>query len=335
MTVYIKKISLAILIIILFSAESIYAEPLAKPIDTKNTFVLYISHLFMPAEGSSAPENGKNDISVNVIQSNTIFDMYHFEEHGKQGIYDLETTSVYMNYIRRIDERTFIKAVLPYYYYSGGFMDESIENFHNAFSGGGLRNGGREYTEDNEIHIQYQTAEGGPDINRSFQGMGDPSFFIKRILSGGSTGITGSLGIKPGIGNKAFINSNTTDLGINLNADYTSGRFYFYGMAGCSWFFGDGNFKKELEQTRDYMLSSAVGAGVTFFGSLYFSIQFYLHNSLYETDIEKVDYVTIINSYSVRWRTSEQMLLQFSFDEDPVTYAGADIAFSLRCEYTF
>lgn len=335
MAVYIKKISLAIVIVLVLSAESIYAESLAKPIDTKNTFILYLSHLFMPAEGSSAPENGDNDISVNVIESNTIFDMYHFAEQGKQGIYDLETTSVYLNYIRRIDERTFVKAVLPYYYHSGGFMDESIENFHNAFPGGGLKNGGREYTEDNEIHIQYQTAEGGPDINGSFQGMGDPSFFIKRILSDSGPGITFVAGIKPGIGNEAFINSNTTDLGINLNADYAAGRFYFYGMAGCSWFFGDGFYKKELEQTRDCMLSSAAGAGVTFFGSLYFSIQFYIHNSLYETEIDKIDYVTIINSYTLRWRMNEQLLLQFSFDEDPITYASADIAFSLRCEYTF
>jgi len=331
----IKKKILIIFLVFFLPWESIYAEPLAKPIDTKNTFILYISHLFMPVEGSFTLENGTYDISVNVIESNTIFDMYHFAEHGKQGIYDLETTSVYLNFTKKIGEQTSLKAVLPYYYHSGGFMDESIESFHKAFPNGGLQNGGREYGGDNEIHIQYQTADGGPNINKSFQGAGDPSFFMKSILFDSNPGITCSIGIKPGIGNKAFINSNTTDFGINLNADYTAGRFYFYGMAGGSYFYGDGFYKDELEQSRNYLLCSALGLGGTFFDSLYFSIQFYLHNSIYETEIEKIDYVTIINSYSVRWQMNKQLLLQFSFDEDPITYASADIAFSLRCEYSF
>jgi len=331
----IKKILPAAFFIVFILWQSVNAEPLVKPVDTKNTFILYISHLFLPAEGSSTPENGTNDFSINIIQSNTIFDIYHFEEHGKQGTFDLETTAVYFNYIRQIDERTAVKAVLPFYYHGGGFMDEYIESFHKAFPGDGLKNGGREYGGDNEIHIRYQAAGGGPDINESFYGTGDPSFFIKRILIHSNPGITGSLGIKPQTGNKAFINSNTTDLGINLNADYSAGIFYFYGMAGYSYFYGEGFYKDELEQSRDYMLSSALGAGIALFDSLYFSIQFYCHSSLYETEIEKIDYVTIINSYSVRWQMSEQFVLQFCFDEDPVTYAGSDIAFSLRCEYTF
>ena len=325
----------AVIIIFFIPMKYIYTEPLVKPLDTRNTHIFYISHLFMPVNGSENPEAGSNDLTLNVIESSTIIDKYQFQEKGKQGIIDLETTSLLLNYIRQIDSRTGFKAVVPFYYHGGGFMDHYIERFHKAFPGNGLKNGGREYGGDNEIHIQYQTASGGPDINKSFYGIGDPSLFIKRVLIAGDPGIICSLGIKPEIGEKAFINSGTTDLGISFTADYRPGIFYLYAMAGCSYFFGEGIYNSELEQSRNYMLCSAVGGGVRFFDTFYFSVQFYIHNSLYDTGIKKIDYPTVINSYSLRWEAAKQMTLQFNLDEDPFTYAGTDIAFSLRCEYTF
>jgi len=323
------------LIFFLFPWVSLAAEPLAKPIDTKNTMVLYISHLFIPVEGSSNLKNGSNDLSINIMQSNTNFDIYHFEEHGKQGNFDLETTSVLLNYVRKIDNLTELKILLPFYYHGAGFMDHYIESFHKAFPDGGLKNGGREFAGDNEIHIQYQTANGGPDINKSFYGIGDPSFFVKRIILQDNPGIALSLGVKPVIGDRAFINSGTTDAGVSLNADYHYKLFYFYAMTGYSLFYGDGIFKEELDQYRDYMFSGAAGCGVTLFNSFYLSVQLYGHSSLYKTGIEKIDYMTIINSYSLRWQTNDQMVIQFSIDEDLITYATADINLSLRCGYTF
>jgi len=311
------------------------AETAAGPIGTKNTHILYISHLFMPAEDSFIDENRSNNTGLNIIKSNTIFDIYHFLEHGKNGKFDVETTSLIFHYARKIDNSTELKMELPFYYHGGGFMDHYIESFHKAFPGSGLKNGGREYGGDNEIHIQYQMDHGGPDINDPFYGIGDPSLFIKRVLYHSNPGITLSLGVKPKGGNKAFINSGTTDVGFTANADYSTGMFYLYGMAGYSYFYGDGIYKKELDQFRDYMFSSAAGAGITPIDSLYFSIQFYCHSSLYKTGIEKIDYVTIINSYSMRWQMNEQTVLQFSIEEDPITYATADIAFSFKGEYSF
>ena len=333
-----KKIIInRLLIVLLFLFESailLNAETLVKPVDTQNTLFLYIHHLFIPVEGSSSPDSS-NDLAVDIVKSNTIFDKYHFIEKGKQGVFDLETTAVYCSYIKRIDAYTEIKTRIPFIYNDGGFMDHTIESFHKAFPGNGLKNGGREYSADNEMHIQYQSEKGGPDINESFYGIGDPSFFLKRILYKNNPGITCSMGIKPEIGGQAFINSGTSDFGLSLNADYKTGLFYFYAMTGYSYFYGKGFYYDELEQCRDYMLSSAIGAGVTFCDSLYFSIQFYLHSSLYETEIEKIDNLTIINSYSVRWKLNDRFILQFCTDEDTFTYAGVDIAFSLRGEYSF
>ena len=330
-----KTYIISILLCFIFLWQTADAEIPARPIETKNTHILYISHLFMPAEASFIDENRSNNTGLSIIKSNTIFDIYHFLEHGKKGKFDVETTSLIFHYTRKIDDLTEFKILLPFYPHGGGFMDHYIESFHKAFPGSGLENGGREYGGDNEIHIQYQMDHGGPDINDPFYGIGDPSFFIKRILYHDNPGVTLSLGAKPQAGNKAFINSGTTDLGFTINADYSTGMFYLYGMAGVSYFYGDGIYKEELDQFRDYMFSSALGAGFTPLDSLYFSIQFYCHSSLYNTGIEKIDYVTIINSYSVRWQMNEQIVLQFSIEEDPITYATADIAFSFKGEYSF
>jgi len=307
----------------------------AKTIENRNTHILYLSHLFMPAEDSFIDESRFNNAGMSLIQSNTICDIYHFLVNGKDGKFDVETTSLLFDYARKIDDLTEVKILLPFYYHGGGFMDSSIESFHHAFPGEGLKNGGREYGGDNEIHIRYQSEDGGPDIDSAFYGIGDPSFFLKRILYHDNPGITLSGGIKPRAGNKAFINSGTTDFGLTVNADYTYDIFYIYTMAGCSYFYGEGIYKDELDQFRDYMLSSAIGGGVTLNESIYFSIQFYVHSSIYKTGIAKIDQVTIINSYSVRWQMDDQTVLQFSLDEDPITYAGADVAFSFKIEYSF
>lgn len=320
---------------LLISASSgIHAAALVKPADTMNTHILYISHFFNPVEDSSTI-TGSGEFSIKVIESNTNFDIYQYSRHEKDGKFDLETTSVISSYTKKIDDRTELRVSIPFYYHGGGFLDYYIESFHKAFPGGGLKNGGREFEGDDEIHIQYQPGTGGPYINKSFYGLGDPSFFVKRKILGDNPGLALSLGIKPRLGKKAFINSKTTDMGISLNTDYSYGILYVYAMAGYSYFYGDGIYRNELEQDKNYLLNGGFGAGITLFKSVFFSIQFYGHSSIYETGVKRIDCYTLINSYSLRWQMNKDLVFQFSFDEDPITYAASDISFSLQCEYSF
>jgi hypothetical protein len=327
-----NKILYILLLNIITINGAAYAEELVKPIDVKNTYVLYISHIFMPVESSSTLNNGTNDFSVTVMESNTNY--AYFDDYKKLR-FDLETTSVMINYIKKIGESWEIKAVLPYYYHSGGFMDHSIESFHKSFPAGGLTNGGREYFRDNDMCIRYQTNHSTIYITDPVQGFGDPSLFVKKIFRYENPGITVSAGLKPQCGDKNFINSGTTDLAAAVNCDYRTGMFYVYGMTGYSRFFGDGIYREELDQNRDFMIIFAAGAGVQISGSLYLSIQFYCHTSIYDTGIDRVDDMTVYNSYALRWSMADSTVIQFSIDEDPFTYASTDIAFSLRCEYTF
>jgi len=332
MPVKIYKIYFIIILFLMVFCNICYAEPLVKPIDIKNTYVLYISHIFMPLETSSALENGTNDLSLTVMEANT---NYAWVTDTKKLRLDLETTSVMINYKKRIGDTWEIKAVLPWYYHSGGFMDHSIESFHKAFPNGGLTNGGREYFSHNDFCIRYQTDHGDIYLTDPFYGIGDPSFFVKKIYREGNAGLTLSAGLKPECGDKNFINSGTTDAGITAGMDYSYGMLYFYGMAGYTRFFGDGIYRDELDQARDYILIAAAGAGLHISENVFLAVQFYFHTGVYDTGISRVDDPTVYNSYAVRWKMTGSSLLQFSIDEDPFTYTSTDIAFSLRCEYTF
>ena len=317
----------------LCSAAGVYAgsSSLVAPVEVKNTHILYITHLFMPVESSALPQGGQNSINLCAIISNT---NYMFEENGKEGNFDIETKAALFTYSRRINESTEVRVQLPLYYNSGGFMDEIIETFHEAlpFS---VKNGGREYVNDNEIHIWYNRDGGGPDINSPFYGAGDPSLFIKKIFYNNAFGLSGCIGIKPWFGTKKFINSNTTDAGFTFNANYSKWIFTFFGMGGFTYFFGSGIYREELEQDRDWMALFALGAGIRICDSVYAAVQFYCNTSPYRTGVERMDNITVLNSWAVRWQPSESLIIQFSFDEDTFTYVTADIAFSLRCGYIF
>ena len=163
--------------LLIFFRNPAPAEQLVKPVEIKNTYVLYISHIFMPVETSSTMTNGTNDLSLTIMKSNT---NYAWLENTKKLRFDLETTSVMINYKKKIGDTWEIKAELPCYYHGGGFMDHSIESFHKAFPNGGLTNGGREYFRRNDFCIRYQTDHGNIYITDPFYGAGDPSFFVKK-----------------------------------------------------------------------------------------------------------------------------------------------------------
>lgn len=333
---YLKQLNYRIIFIIssiiLLCPGTARTEQLVKPIEIKNTHVLYISHIFMPVETSSMLTKGTDDIALSVMESNTNYAWY---DDTKKFRLDLETTSVMMNYKKRMGDTWEIKALLPYYYHGGGFMDHSIESFHKAFPGGGLTNGGREYFRHNDFCIRYQTDRGNIYITDPVYGFGDPSFFIKKLFRPDNPGITVLFGVKPQCGDKNFISSGTTDAGVTVTTDYTYGMLYIYGMAGYNRFFGHGIYRNELDQSRDYMVIAAAGVGLHVSQSVYLAVQLYFHTGIYDSGIKRMDNVVFYNSYAVRWSMTDSALMQFSIDEDTFTYAATDIAFSLRCEYTF
>lgn len=304
-----------------------------KPLETKNMHVLYLPYLFLPFEDSRTLPALSNELRLNFYKSSTYFDSYIFREAKRVGEIDLESTYVGLTYSRSIADGLEARVSLAYIYHGSGYLDPVIENFHHAL---GLPNGGREYEGDNRIHIQMNGPKGSVDIQDSLYSFADPSFYLKKqIILNGKFGLAVLGGIKIPIGKTSFINSKTFDLGFSANADYTGRIIYLFSNIGVTWFIGDSQFKEEFDQDRHYSITYGAGLGFKLSGSLGLFMQFHCQTSPYSTGIERIDSVSVLHSFGVRWQWTDSFLLQLSADEDTFTYATVDIAFLLQGEYRF
>jgi hypothetical protein len=331
-----KKIFLKCLLgFILLAPLDLYSE-LMQPLNDKNMFILYVAHLYMPVVSSSV-EKDKSKIDTGFYVANTHFAEKIFAVYDKQGIFDVETYAFTVNYYKQILENTAVMLFVPYYYHGGGFLDPLIQGYHGLFPSGpgGLPNGGREFSSDKQIHIQYEKNNGGPDINSSIYGFGDPSVYVKYTFFSDSFGLAMLAGIKPLIGHKVFINSNTTDTGVTLNADYRRHSLYFFSMTGVSYFMGKGYYKQVFSQNKDYIIPFAAGIGWNVTPTLALITQFYCHTSLFNTGVGRIDLPTVCNSYGLRWLAGRGCIVQFSFIQDSITLATTDISFNVRMEYCY
>lgn len=328
------RISFFVQILILL-APGLYADFLMKPLEVRNQFVLYLPHLFMPLEDSKVLEEGKNEVRFSFYKASTYFDSNVFKNTNEA--IDVETTAVTLSYLRSLGNNWEVRMALPYYYHGGGYLDPIIEDFHHLFpfQEGGLPNGGREFGPDNRMRISFNEGKGSVDIEHAVYGVGDPSFYVKKQLFAGVFGMSLLAGVKFPLGQQPFIHSKTTDIGLSLNFDWTFNWLYLYTMIGGVYFIGESQYGKEFNQNKDYLIDWAAGVGLKLSQAVGIFMQFYFQTSPYDTGIDRIDHVSILHSFGVRWKWTDSFLIQFSADEDTFTYATCDITFHLQAEYRF
>ncbi|HQE59468.1 MAG TPA: hypothetical protein PLA54_09795, partial [Spirochaetota bacterium] len=86
---------------VFFLSFNLFASDLLQPADTKNTFVFYIPHLFMP-QFSSNSFYTKRMFSVSFSESNTIYDPVYFKNKDKNAVIDVETSCMSLLYSEKI-----------------------------------------------------------------------------------------------------------------------------------------------------------------------------------------------------------------------------------------
>lgn len=328
------KISLLTIAVLLVSFN-IFPSDLLQPADTKNTFVFYISHLFMP-QFSSNSFYSKRMFSVSASESNTIYDPVYFQNNDKNAVIDVETSCMSLLYSEKILYDIELSASISFVRHWSGFLDGPIENFHSLpVFGSGLPNGGREHVSRDEMKIYYERNGKTISSNKSFYGITDPSFFLKKGFVSDQLGFYFSAAVKPSIGSKDFINSNTVDLGLSAGADYRRDRIYLFGSLAFVKLFGNGSFSYELNQDKKYISSLCIGGGYAISENAAVIAQFYIHSSIYDTGVKRLDLPTVCNTYAFRWRYCESSVLQFDITEDTFTYATADICFNIKNETRF
>ncbi len=100
-------------------------------------------------------------------------------------------------------------------------------------------------------------------------------------------------------------------------------------------FLGKSFCSDELEQNKNYISSLCVGGGYRISENTSAIVQFYVHSSIYDTGVKRIDAPTVCNTYAFRWRYSKSSVLQFDITEDTFTYATADISFNFKNETRF
>ena len=328
-----KKILLSFAAVIL--SVNINSSDLLQPADTKNMFVFYISHLFIP-QLSSDSFYSERMFGLSISEANTIFDPVYFRNNGKNARIDVETTCISLFYSEKILYDIELSASVSFIRHWSGFLDGTIENFHSLpVFGKGLPNGGREYVDQDEMKIHYAGGKNNFDISNAYSGLSDPSVYLKKGFVSDHSGCYFAVALKPSIGRKVFINSNTFDLGLSFGGDYRKDRFYLFCSTAFVKFLGKSFCSDELEQNKNYISSLCVGGGYRISENTSAIVQFYVHSSIYDTGVKRIDAPTVCNTYAFRWRYSKSSVLQFDITEDTFTYATADISFNFKNETRF
>jgi len=314
---------------------NLYSSDLLQPVDTKNTFLFYISHLFMP-QFSSESFYSKRMFSVSASESNTIFDPVYFKNNDKNAVIDVETSCMSLFYSEKTLYDIELSVSVSFIRHWSGFLDGPIENFHSLpVFGSGLPNGGREHVPRDEMNIYCESGGKNFNFTKSLFGITDPSFYIKKGFVLNKFGFYFSAAVKPAVGSKDFINSKTVDFGLSSGVDFRHDKIYLFGSAALVKYFGNGSFADELDQNKKYMSSACIGGGYSISENTAVVAQFYIHSSIYDTGVKRLDLPTVCNTYAFRWRYCKSSVLQFDITEDTFTYATADICFNIKNETRF
>lgn len=312
-----------------YSAEKINfsKNQLMKPLDVKNQYIFYLPYLYMPAEKAKVMDKNENELKFSFYKGSTFLDHYVMLQ---QGIMDVETTTVSFQYSIGIGNGWELRMYAPFIYLGPGYLDPLIENFHHAL---GLPNGGKETWYNNRMNIEWKP--GNISITEAYYGFGDPALFAKKELLSGNPVISSVLALKVPSGAKPFISSNTFDLGASFQFEYYGDRGYIYGNIGGTVFLGESFYEKELSRTKNFSIDWGFGIGLRLSDTVAVFMQLYQQTSPYSMGVDRIDTVSTIHSFGVRWQPVRNFVIQFSADEDTFTYTGTDISFNLQTEYRF
>ena len=215
-----------------------------------------------------------------------------------------------------------IRVQLPFYYQSGGFMDDSIETFHDIFN---LPNGNRDELETNNLLYRYvRNGQTLVDYQDETGGVGDASIELSvdalrnteasssdsELTSAGNQHLTFSLGVKLPTGDESSITgSGGTDVYALIAADNPIDLRQW----GISNHLNIGYLRAENGGPLANIQSSEI-----FFGRLNIDIKlnprwsiishFYYHQAPYESDMEAIGDDAVIGNFGASYRADGHTL---------------------------
>ncbi|PCI09079.1 MAG: hypothetical protein COB77_00900 [Gammaproteobacteria bacterium] len=286
---------------------SIYLLPChliaSSPNDNFQPFEIRDQNLFNLIHGQPLPTNAhlnnKNQglWSSSLVITNTL----NIETSNNESIYlDYEAYRLNVSYQYGLNEKWDIKFTIPLIHQTGGFLDTSIDNWHEIFN---LPRANRPFVENNQYEANYTIAKQSlVNLDATSTSLGDVQISLahsliahenttvslwgnvklptgnKNKLSGnGATDISAWLAINQQLSENwvANINAGTVVLGDNTYQNIPLSEYTFFGHLMLGWSFNDYiNVKAQLQGHTSYYDESQLKIlGDTYFLSFGTSIK--------------------------------------------------------------
>jgi hypothetical protein len=234
-----------------------------------------------------------------------------------------------------VSEQISVKASVPYIHYTGGIMDDAIEQWHRWF---GLSNSRRTGFPSRQLHFEYlvngvsQTRVIGPT-----DGLGDIRLgldILPEYLAGKNRSLSFSLDLKLRTGDPdRLTGSGSTDFGLSLHAithRVPSTPLSLYGGLGVI-FPGKGKIISTPQEALIYSAYTGIHWNAT--KRLVLTTQLNLQTAVYESTLNELDKNSSQLLFSATYQAATDLLYQLSFGENLYTDATPD--FSLHFAVLF
>ena len=244
-------------------------------------------------------------------------------------ILDGETYKTTLSLQYAFSERITAQLSLPYIHYSSGLLDNTIEQWHDAF---GLSNVRRSDFASNRLHLEY--LENGVSVIKQLKashGPGDIRLSLAYRLTE-STPATPALSINlalklPSGDPDRLTGNGATDWGISLHALQPNiGQHASLALVGGLGFnlLGQG----EILAARQRNHSSAAYAGLhwTPLPRWQFTTQLQLQSASYDSELDELGKTSSQLLIGGLYRTAEDLYYQFAFGENLYTDATPDFS---------
>ncbi len=227
---------------------------------------------------------------------------------------------------------------VPYLSHNGGFLDNSIEHFHQIT---GLPQNGRTNTAFNQINYRYiRNRVDLINVTHPVDGPGDVRLLAAKQINtdetseGNATALRASLKIPTGDYSE-LLGSGSTDLALWLSTatKFQPDAWSLYGGGGILLMSAG---KVLPSQQRNQVEFGTLGFSRRFFPRVALNVQLDAHSSFYDyTSLRQLNHYAIQGLAGLNWELAPRTFLEFSISEDLIVNTSPDVVFSFSLALPF
>jgi hypothetical protein len=216
---------------------------------------------------------------------------------------------------------------------SGGSLDGTIENFHDAF---GLPNGSRGLLPVDDLLLSYaDDGETAWRLDREASGVADVPLALGYQLRTSDRGaLAGWLSVKLPVGNvDDLTGSGAVDVALSLAGERRIGeRGLAFTQVNLAWL-GEGDLLPELQEELAWSLLA--GASWNAWRGLDLTAQLDANSAVLDSGLDDFDGGALVLTFGGTWRTSGGWHFEFGMSEDIQPDASPDVVFNFAARRDF